>query len=179
MKNLQNISSSRPKAAESPMRIIRSSSSSRVGLNPMSKSLAIEKKEKTPHIDLFNIRELKLNEPENVMKNFGQMMKQIIDTKNSNFLDGNINLIEYILSKYTTIPLDRIGDIERLSLKITFEYGLLNQFGQYLPNLKELILNYSVIPSFSDVGSTFTNLKELYITDTGLKDINGNYNYNI
>lgn len=164
MKNLQNISSSKIKN-ESPVKL-RSNSS--------SKNLTNDQKIKAPHIDLFNIRELKINDSSNVMKNFSQMIKQIIDTKNSKFLDGDINLIEYILSKYTNIPIEKIPDIERISLKVSFEYGLLNQFGQYLPKLKELKLNYSTIPSITDVGSTFDNLKELYITNTGLKDLNGN-----
>ncbi len=166
MKNLQNLSESKGKN-ESAIKL-RSNSST------YSKPLKI----KTPHIDLFNIRELKIADQENVMKNFSQMAKQIIDTKNANFLNGDINLIEYILSKYTTIPLENVREIERLSLKVNFEYALLNQFGQYLPKIKELKLNNSIIPSFSDIGSSFTNLKELYISSVGLKDLNGiNYCY--
>jgi len=169
MKTLQSLSHGR-NALKSPAKVISHSSTKTTDETDKTDI----NKVKTPHIDLFNIRELKsTNDSENLLKNFSQMMKQIIESKNTHFLNGNINLIEYILSKYTNIPNEKIGDIERISLIINFEQNLLNQFGQYLPKLKELILNYSIIPSFADVGSSFSNLKEIYITNTGLKDLNG------
>jgi len=166
----------------------KSEDSNKVRSNSTNCSNRITIKQKMPknvhHIDLFEIREIKTNaktnDPEDVMKSFSQMLKQIIETKNSKFLDGDINLIEFILSKYTNMQKEDIKNFESISLKLSYEYGLLNQFGMYLPMLKVLQLNKSIIPSIADIGSSFYNLKELYIVGTGLKDLNGNiriFNY--
>ena len=35
-----------------------------------------------------------------LFKNFSNFMRQIIDSQNDNFLNGNINVIDYVLVKY-------------------------------------------------------------------------------
>ena len=104
-------------------------------------------------------------------------MKQIVDSNNENFLNGDINIIEYIISKHTGIPLDEIKSLEKLSLKINKDFDILNQFGQYLPNLIELRLNYSGINSIEDIGSSFKNLKMLQITNCNMKELTGNQQF--
>ena len=162
---------------DSPIKLKRSSSKNNklIELNTNTSKPYNLKIKKTHHIDLINIRDQRnqINESENIITNFKQIVKQIIDTSNTNFLDGNINLIEYILSKFTNTPLDQVTNFESISLKINYECGLLNQFGIHLPKLKILRLNNSVIPSISDIGSTFVGVTELYISNTGLKDLNG------
>lgn len=128
----------------------------------------------TPHIDLLAIRNIRKNEPEQIIKNFSSLVKQIIDTENEKFLNGEINLIEYIISKYTNVNISNLNDLEKLSLKINAEFGLLNQFGQKLPNLKELRLNGSNITSISSIGSEFKNLRILQINNCNIKDLSGN-----
>ena len=100
-------------------------------------------------------------------------MKQIVDSNNENFLTGEINIIEYIISKNTGIPLDEVRNLEKLSLKINKDFDILNQFGQYLPNLKELRINFSGIHSIEDIGSSFKNLKILQITYCNMKELSG------
>src|SRR5690349_14220582 len=104
--------------------------------NPRSKKFT--QRPQTPHIDILAIREMKKSEPDNIIKNFSSFMKQIIDTNNENFLTGEINMIEYMISKYTNIDISEVKTLEKLSIKINSDFGLLNQFGQYMPNLKEL-----------------------------------------
>ena len=89
------------------------------------------KRQSTPHIDLINsnsinIRDIKRND--NQIKSFSVFMKQIVDSNNENFLNGDINIIEYIISKHTGIPLDEIKSLEKLSLKINKDFDILNQF---------------------------------------------------
>lgn len=127
----------------------------------------------TPHIDIFEIREVKKTEPNQLNKNFTYLMKQIIETNNENFLNGDINVIEYMIGKYTGLEIEEVRNLEKFSIKINSDFGLLNQFGQYLPKLKELKLNYSTIPSITDIGTTFSKLKILHINNCGLKDLSG------
>ena len=149
------------------------------------------KRPETPHINLFaakggeaedeiqvrNIR--KGNDSENLIKNFSSFMKGIIETKNENFLSGDTKVIEFIMTKYLNMDWEDIKQLEKLSIKINSDFGLLNQFGEQLQNLKELKLNNSVIVSVSEVGPSFRNLVILNLTNCGLKDLSGkSHNYN-
>lgn len=127
----------------------------------------------TPHIDLLAIRNIRKNEPDQIIKNFSAFVKQIIDSENEKFLNGEINLIEYIISKYTNVNIHNLNDLEKLSLKINAEFGLLNQFGQKLPNLKDLRLNGSNIISISSIGTDFRNLQILQVNNCNIKDLSG------
>jgi hypothetical protein len=127
----------------------------------------------TPHLDMMEIRELKKIDSSQITKNFSLLMKQIVDYGNENFLNGDINLVEYIISKYAGIEIEELTNIEKFSIKIISDFGLLNIFGGYIPNLKELKLNDSTIPSISDIGSNFLNLRILHVNNCGLKDLQG------
>lgn len=128
----------------------------------------------TPHLDMIEIRELKKIDSSQVTKNFSLLMKQIVDNGNENFLNGDINLVEYIICKYAGIEIEELQTIEKFSIKIISDFNLLNIFGGYLPNLKELKLIDSTIPSISEIGSNFSNLKVLNVSSCGLKDLQGN-----
>lgn len=125
----------------------------------------------TPSIDVIAIR----NSGENsgVIKNFSSFFKQIVSNENKNFLGGEVNMIEYIISKYSNISINNVSQLVKLHLKIHAEYNLLNQFGERLPNLKELKLNNSNIPSISDLGSNFKGLVVLYMDNCNLVDLSG------
>jgi hypothetical protein len=145
-----------------------------------SNSMSPNKKQirpQTPHIDLLNIRSIKSNEPDQIIKNFGSFIKQIIDRENEKFLNGEINIIEFIISKYTNVEIANISELEKLSIKIHAEFGLLNQFGQKLTKLKELRLNGSNIISISNIGTEFRNLLILQVNKCNIKDLSGKYLY--
>jgi hypothetical protein len=127
----------------------------------------------TPHLDMIEIRELKEIDSSQITKNFSILMKQIVDYGNENFLNGDINLIEYIISKYAGMKIEDLETIDKFSIKIISDFGLLNIFGGYLPNLKELKLNGSRIPSISEIGSNFSNLRVLHVNNCGVKDLQG------
>ena len=101
-------------------------------------------------------------------------MKEIIENKNeSSFLSGDKNIIKYVLSKYLNIPEENLNSLKKLSIIITNDYGLLNQFGTFLPELKSLKLNNSNILSFNDIGTNFNNIQCLQMKNCHLKNING------
>ena len=107
------------------------------------------------------------------LKNFSNFMKQIIDNKNEIFLSGDKNLVKYILSKYLNIPENDLNSLKKLSVIITNDYGLLNQFGNFLPELKLLKLNGSNILTFNDIGTNFNKIECLQMKSCHLKDLNG------
>lgn len=135
----------------------------------------------TPHINLFKsnqediqVRNIKKgNESESLIKNFSLFMKQIIDTQNENFLNGDTKVVEFLISKYLNIEIEEIKKLEKLSIKINSDFGLLNQFGEYLTNLKELKLSNSIINSIQEVGTSFKNLNILHINNCNLKELSG------
>jgi hypothetical protein len=77
------------------------------------------------------------------------------------------------LAKYLKLNIAEIQNLRKLNIKINGSYGLLNQFGQRLINLKFLKLNDSFIQSIDDLGSNFKNLKILQINNCKLKDLSG------
>ena len=127
-----------------------------------------------PHIDLSNQLEIKKNNKNdnNPQNKLTFMMKKIVESNNENFLNGETNIVEYIISKNTGIPIDEVKYCEKLILTIN-DVDLLSQFGLYLPNLIELKLEFSSVNSISDLGSNFNNLKILQINHSKLKDLSG------
>jgi hypothetical protein len=145
-------------------------------------STKLSRRPKTPHINLFSEEELQVRtirkrkdseDPQNIIKNFSAFMKGIIDSQNENFLSGDTKVIGFIISKYLKMDLDEINQLQKLSIKINSDFGLLNSFGEYLPNLRELKLKDSQITSISECGTSFRNLKILNVTNCGLKDLSG------
>ena len=108
-----------------------------------------------------------------IFRNFSNFMRQIVDNKNDKFLNGDINVIDYVLAKYLKLNITEIQNLRKLNIKINGSYGLLNQFGQRLVNLKFLKLNDSFIQSIDDLGSNFKNLKILQINNCKLKELSG------
>ena len=108
-----------------------------------------------------------------IFRNFSNFMRQIVDNENDKFLSGNINVIDYVLAKYLKLNISEIQNLSKLNIKINGSYGLLNQFGQRLSNLKFLKLNDSFIQRIDDLGSNFKNLKILQINNCKLKDLSG------
>ena len=92
---------------------------------------------------------------------------------NNNFLKNYKNVIKYTLSQYLNIPEDELASLTKLSIIISNDYGLLNQFGKFLPKLEILKLNTSNILSFNDIGTNFNHIKCIQMRSCHLKDING------
>ena len=108
-----------------------------------------------------------------ILKNFSNFMRQIVENENDKFLNGDINLIDYVLSKYLKININDLKTLNKLSIKVSGSYGLLNQFGQRLTELIYLKLNNSFIQNINDLGTNFNNLKILQMNNCKLKDLSG------
>ena len=132
----------------------------------------------TPHVFIgenIQSRQSPNNNAKNdlILRNFSNFMRQIVDNENDKFLNGDINVIDYVLAKYLKLNITEIQNLRKLNIKINGSYGLLNQLGQRLVNLKFLKLNDSFIQSIDDLGSNFKNLKILQINNCKLKELSG------
>jgi len=126
-------------------------------------------------IDLTPSSKLHEGGKENTQNNFNSIFKQIIDTNNEHFLKGDLNIIDYLISKFSNTPIkpDDIKKLKKLSIKITSEFDILNQFGLNLPLLDELTLNGSIISNVEDLGSSFKNLTILNVSNCFLENLCG------
>ena len=113
------------------------------------------------------------SENDTILKNFSNFMRQIVENENDKFLKGDINLIDYVLSKYLKIDIKTLKTLNKLTIRINGSYGLLNQFGQRLTNLIYLKLNDSYIHGINDLGTNFRNLKIIQMNNCKLKDLGG------
>ncbi|XP_076810094.1 leucine-rich repeat-containing protein 56-like [Clavelina lepadiformis] len=68
---------------------------------------------------------------------------------------------------------DDLTNVQTLEMTIDTSETTLGNFGQYLPNLLELRLSDSIIPTVRDVGTSFGCLKILWMSRCGLNDIDG------
>ena len=63
--------------------------------------------------------------------------------------------------------------IENLTVQLPKNFGMLNDFGFYLPKLKKLNLSKSKIKSIDEIGTSFTNLETLNVSQCELEDLSG------
>jgi hypothetical protein len=128
---------------------------------------------KTPRVIIDSSSNEDNQTNDSILKNFSNFMRQIVENENEKFLNGDVNLIDYVLSKYLKLSVNDLKQLNKLSIKISGSYGLLNQFGQRLTELIYLKLNHSFIQSINDLGSNFKNLKILQMNQCKLKDLSG------
>ena len=128
---------------------------------------------KTPRVIIDSNSKDENSQNDLILKNFSNFMRQIVENENDKFLNGDINLIDYVLSKYLKININDLKSLNKLSIKVSGSYGLLNQFGQRLTKLIYLKLNNSFIQNINDLGTNFNNLKILQINDCKLKELSG------
>lgn len=105
---------------------------------------------------------------------FNNLMKNVVDSIDNDFLQGKENLIEHLISKYSSTPLENINKCEAITLRLCKNINLLSDFGKYLTNLIELNLSGSVINEISEIGTTFKMIKVLNVSNCNLKDLSGN-----
>jgi hypothetical protein len=108
-------------------------------------------------------------------KEFENIIKEIIQTKNTDFIDGKINLIEYLIQKTSSKDMENknFRNVNQIQLKLYDNFPLLNEFGRYMPNITNLNLSGSLIKSIEDIGSTYVNLRHLNVSNCQLEDLTG------
>jgi hypothetical protein len=119
---------------------------------------------------------LSLQKNQNITsKEFEEILKEIIQTQNTDFIDGKINLIEYLIQKTSSkeVGNKNLKDINEMNLKLYDNFPFMNEFGRYMPNITHLNLSGSNIKSIEDIGSTFVYLSHLNVSNCQLEELTG------
>ena len=105
---------------------------------------------------------------------FQKMVADIAKNKNSNeYLKGEANIVESMIVKYGKIKIEEISNLMELVIQIPKNFGMLNDFGYYLPKLKILNLSNSRIKSIDEIGISFILLEVLNVSQCELEDLSG------
>lgn len=105
---------------------------------------------------------------------FQNMVADIAKNKNSDeYLKGEANIVESLIVKYGNIKSEQINQLTELEIQIPQNFGMLNDFGFYLPNLKILNLSKSKIKSIDEIGISFKQLEVLNVSQCELEDLSG------
>ncbi|KAJ6664974.1 hypothetical protein lerEdw1_005205 [Lerista edwardsae] len=73
----------------------------------------------------------------------------------------------------TLTGLDELQLVKALEMRVDTRQNSLGNFGAYLPNLKQLKLNNSILTSVRDLGTALSNLQVLWMARCGLPDLDG------
>ncbi|XP_039187161.1 leucine-rich repeat-containing protein 56 isoform X1 [Crotalus tigris] len=85
-------------------------------------------------------------------------------------------LVDEYLSPYklkALTGLDDLRQVKALEMHVNTRENSLGNFGSYLPNLKQLKLNGSVLTSVRDLGTALPRLQVLWMARCGLPDLDG------
>ena len=105
---------------------------------------------------------------------FQKMVADIAKNINSNeYLKGEANIVESMIVKYGKIKIEEISNLTELVIQIPKNFGMLNDFGYYLPKLKILNLSNSRIKSIDEIGISFILLEVLNVSQCELEDLSG------
>ncbi|XP_026523923.1 leucine-rich repeat-containing protein 56 [Notechis scutatus] len=69
--------------------------------------------------------------------------------------------------------LDDLRQVKALEMRVNTRENSLGNFGSYLPNLKQLKLNGSILTSVRDLGTALPRLQVLWMARCGLSDLDG------
>ncbi|XP_074438556.1 leucine-rich repeat-containing protein 56 [Larus michahellis] len=89
--------------------------------------------------------------------------------------DGELLMDEYLSPRKLKV-LTGVDDLQRvkaLEVRVDTRENSLGSFGAYLPNLRELKLNNSLLVSVRDLGTTLSHLRVLWMAHCGLSDLDG------
>ncbi|XP_065542896.1 leucine-rich repeat-containing protein 56 isoform X2 [Lathamus discolor] len=89
--------------------------------------------------------------------------------------DGELLVDEYLSPRKLKIltGVDDLQQVNALEVRVDTRENSLGNFGAYLPNLRELRLNNSLLTSVRDLGTTLSHLYVLWMAYCGLSDLDG------
>ncbi|XP_071617880.1 leucine-rich repeat-containing protein 56 isoform X4 [Heliangelus exortis] len=89
--------------------------------------------------------------------------------------DGELLMDEYLSPRKLKMltGADDLQQVETLEMRVDTRENTLGSFGAYLPNLRELKLNHSLLVSVRDLGTTLSHLSVLWMAHCGLSDLDG------
>ncbi|NXT54456.1 LRC56 protein, partial [Pluvianellus socialis] len=88
---------------------------------------------------------------------------------------GELLMDEYLSPRKLKVlaQVDDLQQVKALEVRVDTRENSLGNFGAYLPNLRELKLNNSLLVSVRDLGTTLSHLHVLWMAHCGLSDLDG------
>ncbi|XP_009946017.1 PREDICTED: leucine-rich repeat-containing protein 56 [Leptosomus discolor] len=89
--------------------------------------------------------------------------------------DGELLMDEYLSPRKLKVltGVDDLQQVKALEMRVDTRENSLGNLGAYLPNLRELKLNNSLLVSVRDLGTTLSHLRVLWMACCGLLDLDG------
>ncbi|XP_051477028.1 leucine-rich repeat-containing protein 56 [Apus apus] len=89
--------------------------------------------------------------------------------------DGELFMDKYLSPRKLKIltGVDDLQQVKALQMRVDTRENSLGNLGPYLPNLRELKLNNSLLVSVRDLGTTLSHLHILWMAHCGLSDLDG------
>ncbi|KAM8807867.1 leucine-rich repeat-containing protein 56 [Eudromia elegans] len=89
--------------------------------------------------------------------------------------DGELLMDEYLTPRKlkALAGVDDLQQVKSLEMRVDTRENSLGNFGAYLPNLRQLKLNNSLLASVRDLGTTLSHLHVLWMARCGLSDLDG------
>uniref|UniRef100_A0A8B9S6N2 Leucine rich repeat containing 56 n=2 Tax=Apteryx owenii TaxID=8824 RepID=A0A8B9S6N2_APTOW len=89
--------------------------------------------------------------------------------------DGELLMDEYLTPRKlkALAGVDDLQQVKALEMRVDTRENSLGNFGAYLPNLRQLKLNNSLLVSVRDLGTTLSHLHVLWMARCGLSDLDG------
>ncbi|KAM6069476.1 leucine-rich repeat-containing protein 56 isoform 3-T4 [Theristicus caerulescens] len=89
--------------------------------------------------------------------------------------DRELLIDEYLSPRKLKVltGVDDLQQVKALEMRVDTRENSLGNFGAYLPNLRELKLNNSLLVSVRDLGTTLSHLHVLWMARCGLSDLDG------
>lgn len=122
----------------------------------------------TPRI---NLTKKKAGALVDIFQNIDEFIRNMIEKGED--VDSEEDLYLKLLSEYLDDDIEEIKQYKKIEIIADTTNLTLQAIGETLKELIELKLNGSIISSLRDVGTSYKNLKVLWISRVGLKDLSG------
>jgi len=102
---------------------------------------------------------------------YSDIDKRLVEYAENDDFNSDINI--ELLCEYLNLPVKDLVNITKITLKVDAEEQSLQRIGEIIPNIVELKLNNSLIKSIRSLGTSFKNLRILWISRVQMSEISG------
>ena len=106
-----------------------------------------------------------------IFHNFNEKILEMMENQDEQMDELELN--QQFLSDFLGLQPDKFEQLTKIEFKIDATIHNLQRIGEILPNLTELKLSDSIVKSMRDLGTSFKNVKILWIARVSLTDLCG------
>ena len=105
--------------------------------------------------------------------NFQDMEEKLFEIIENEDVTDVVDLNEKFLSQMLGVEQEQLITLPKIELKVDTRLHNLQVTGEILTSLEHLKLNDSIFSSFRDIGTSFKNVRFLYLARCELKEVQG------